>query len=299
MTTRSRPPVALFVYARPRHSYETLRALADNEGADETDVFVFADGQKSAEDRERVKETRAVVADARGFRSIAIVARETNVGLAANIVGGVSEILQKSQTVIVVEDDIVTAPGFLNFMEASLRTYAEDPRVWHVSGWNYPIDPQGLADAFFYRAMNCWGWATWAERWRHYERDLARIAARFDRSLRRQFNLDGKHDFYRQVVDNLDGKRRTWAIFWYATIFLEGGLCLNPATSFVQNIGLDGSGENCGNLEGPVPLNSKRRDFALPDQVTENEAALARIKQALSQGPAGSLRLKLAELVRG
>ena len=286
-------PVALFVYARPDHTRRTLEALAANRLAVDTDLVVFADGPRGHADRAKVEDTRAIARSANGFRSVRVVERAGNLGLADNIVSGVCETLRAGERVIVLEDDIVTAPGFLQFMNASLERYRDVSEVWHVSGWNYPIEQEGLSDAFFYRAMNCWGWASWTDRWEHYRRDPAQIERSFTPEMRRAFNLDGAHDFYSQIVDNLKGRRKTWAIFWYATIFAQGGLCLNPAHSLVHNIGLDGTGENCLPGQAQRGLRTGSENLHLPEIVGEHPLALERIRAHLRQSPLRRLR-KLA-----
>jgi hypothetical protein len=147
---------------------------------------------------------------------------------------------------IEVEDDIVTSPYFLKFMNGALDYYEEKKQVWHISGWNYPINTKGLGDAFFYRAMNGWGFATWKDRWQHFEKNTDKLIAQFTRRDIYQFNLNGSSDAWSQVIDNKNKKIDTFAIFWYASIFQKKGLCLNPSMSFVENIGFDGTGERCG-----------------------------------------------------
>jgi hypothetical protein len=131
-------------------------------------------------------------------------------------------------------------------MNEALEFYRDAPKVWHISGWNYPIDPEGLPDTFLWRVMNCWGWATWADRWQYFEREPEKLVREFSKEEIRRFNLDGAHNFWSQVKGNVEGRIRTWAIFWYARIFKNDGLCLNPSQSLVRNIGHDGSGEHCG-----------------------------------------------------
>lgn len=246
MTPGTWAPVVVFAYARPAHTARTLAALAANEGATETDLIVYADGPKTEAVAPQVAAVREIVADVQGFRSVRVVAREANVGLAANIIEGVTNTVQDYGRVIVVEDDIVTAPKFLSFMNRCLDAHQDNAKVWHVSGWNYPIASEGLEDVFLYRAMHCWGWATWADRWAHYQRDPAALIAAWDEPAISHFNLDGTHDFWRQVVENRDGVISTWAIFWHATIAARGGLCLHPARSYVTNIGFDDSGHHTG-----------------------------------------------------
>ena len=164
------------------------------------------------------------------------------------------------------------------FQYAQAKRYRDAPEVWHISGWNYPIPKTGLADAFFYPVMDCWGWATWEDRWRHYRRDPVRLLETWDRPQIRRFNLDGSQDFWAQVRRNGSGSLQTWAIFWYATIFEHGGLCLNPTCSYVRNIGIDGSGENSGNrnlFEGAL---AEAAPHSWPTEVAVDSLALARIR---------------------
>jgi hypothetical protein len=130
-------------------------------------------------------------------------------------------------------------------MNRALERYKEDACAWHISGWNYPIDPSGLEEAFFWRVMNCWGWATWSDCWSHFRKDARRLVETWNEKTIHRFNLDGAHDFWAQVTANHNGTMDTWAIFWYATIFENHGLCLNPTRSLVQNIGHDATGQNC------------------------------------------------------
>lgn len=158
-------PVIIFVYNRLNHTKQTIEALAQNKLAAETDIIIYSDGPKTAIVETKVDELRKYLKKITGFKSITINERKENLGLAKSIVAGVSEVISQHGKVIVLEDDIVTSPFFLTFMNKALDHFENVERVWHISGWNYPIDSSDLDDVFFWRAMNCWGWATWADRW--------------------------------------------------------------------------------------------------------------------------------------
>ncbi|MFM5297925.1 hypothetical protein ACET9X_03170 [Aeromonas veronii] len=240
-------PVVLFVYARADHTKRTLNALAANPEAKETDLIIYADAARHDKDAAAVQAVRDVISRISGFKNVTLQLREHNVGLAQNIIEGVTHVCQQYGRVIVLEDDIVTSPAFLGFMNAALDKYQAEPKVWHISGWNYPISSeQLLPETFLWRTMNCWGWATWADRWQHFKKSPATLVENWSAADIERFNLDGAYDFWSQVTANHKGKLNTWAIFWYTTIFVHQGLCLNPTRSFVANIGNDGSGENCG-----------------------------------------------------
>ena len=293
MTSPSFAPIVLFTYNRPRHTRQTVTALQNNEPARNSELYIFSDGPKNQEDEQNVAEVRRFIHTVSGFKKTIIVEQTENRGLADSIINGVSEVVNDRGRVIVLEDDLLTGPNFLRFMNTALDYYCDKKDVWHISGWNYPIDPTGLPDAFLWRVMNCWGWATWADRWQYYRRDPGGLIKTFTREEIFRFNLDGTFDFWRQVERNAAGKIKSWAIFWYAAIFLNKGLCLNPTRSLVQNIGRDGSGTNCGRggrkEPAMMPVGGDPRYF--PERLEEDKQVVELIK-ALGTGSKGSFFLK-------
>lgn len=271
-------PVVMFVYARQDHTLRTLKALRANQWADQTDLIIFSDAPRGERDVDAVNAVRNLVKTVTGFKSIRVVERKENYGLAKNIQDGVSEVCQAYGRVIILEDDIVTSPTFLKYMNCALEKYKKEPRVWHISAWNYPIEPSQEKDAFFLRIMNCWGWGTWSDRWVHYKKCPDDLVGRWDQEAIRKFNVDGHHDFWSQILRNQSQEINTWAVFWYATIFENSGLCLNPCRSLVQNIGNDGSGTNCGNVDlfnfSPAELDVVR----WPEMIAEDPVMTARIQ---------------------
>lgn len=271
-------PVVLFVFARVDHTKRTLDSLAENELASQSDLIVYSDAARNQKEEITVNEVRALLKSIKGFRSVTVIERQTNYGLARNIIEGVTDVCKRFGRVIVLEDDLVTSPSFLCFMNAALERYQADKEVWHISGWNYPIDPTGLGDAFFLRVMNCWGWATWADRWQHYEKNTEKLIAEFDRRMIRKFDLEDSGVFWSQVLQNQRGRINTWAIYWYAAIFKNGGLCLNPTTSYVDNIGHDGSGTHGSNAAKIYSSElNKTSNPQLPAQIIENPIGIQRI----------------------
>ncbi|MEI6067766.1 MAG: hypothetical protein WCP96_10525 [Methylococcaceae bacterium] len=242
-------------------------------------MIIYADAARKPEEEAKVDEVRTLVRNISGFRSVSIIERVTNYGLSRNIIDGVTTVCNEYGRVIVLEDDIVTSPYFLTFTNTALDKYADEKKVWHISGWNYPIDPEGLDDAFFWRVMNCWGWATWADRWQHFDKAPEKLIKTWDTSKIARFNLDGTYDFWAQVKLNHLRKLNTWAIFWYATIFENNGLCLNPVRSLVQNIGHDGTGVNCGNSDPYVHTQLSPRIERFPSDIFESALAVNKVKR--------------------
>jgi hypothetical protein len=274
-------PIVVFAFNRPDHLQQTLSALVACAEARKSELHVFIDGPKSLLDKRKVRQVHDVAkAASGGFRSCNIVTRPVNVGLAENIITGVSGVIGERGRVIVLEDDIVVSPDFLTVMNAALAEYATDTRVWHISAHTIINDTSAPDAFFFWRVMNCWGWATWADRWAHYARDPQRIVDSFTPDDIHAFNLDGHYDFWSQVLANARGDIKTWAVFWYATIFLNKGLCLNPKLSFARNVGFDGTGVHCGSdlsFQEGQDLNPGGV-FIAPAEVAEDREMVEKVK---------------------
>lgn len=271
-------PIILFVYNRPWHTRQTVEALQANDLANQSDLIIFSDAPKNEDAVEQVSLVREYIKTVLGFNSVRIVERKENWGLAKSIIEGVTETVNQYGKVIVLEDDIVTSPAFLQFMNQALEFYEKDKKVWHISGWSYPIETHDLGDVFFWRVMNCWGWATWADRWSHFDKDPQRLISEWSVDKKRQFDLDNSGIFWPQVKANAASKLNTWAIFWYSTIFENDGLCLNPVVSYVDNIGHDGSGTNCGdNKDSFSVVLGDNLKIQFPSVIVESDTAINRV----------------------
>lgn len=244
-------PIVLFVYNRPDHTQKTLDALAQNDLAKDSILYVFCDGAKpnsSQNQIEKINETREIVKrQDNNFQEVIITEQSQNLGLADSILSGVSQITTKYGKVIVLEDDIITSKGFLKFMNESLEVYEYEEKVMHISGYMFPADLKNAIpdeeQTFFYRSTSCWGWATWQRAWTTINTDTDFLLSELQsKNLLNEFDLDGTYKFSKQLELNISGKIKTWAVKWYASVFLQNGLCLHPKYSLVQNIGTDSTG---------------------------------------------------------
>jgi hypothetical protein len=280
-------PIALFVYNRPAHARRTVEALQNNELARDSDLIVFSDAAKGNESESSVRKVRDYIGSVQGFKSVRIVERETNFGLARSIIEGVTEVCGAYGRVIVIEDDLVTSRHFLRFMNEALETYMNDDRVASIHGYWYPVDSP-VPETFFLRGASCWGWATWSRAWELFERDGARLLAELRRqNLANYFDLDGAIPYTWLLSEQIAGKNDSWAIRWHAATFLANRLQLSPGRSLVQNIGFDGSG-----IHTPVskayttelaasPIAVKKM---VPEECLDARAALIRFYRRNKQG---------------
>ena len=242
-------PVVLFVYNRPHHTKQVLDALSKNVEASDTTLFVYCDGAKNnatAEEILKIEQVRKIVRAEKRFKNLFITEHENNNGLATSITQGVSEILNKYENIIVLEDDLVTSPFFLSFMNEALTIYESYDDVACISGYIYPVKGK-LPVTFFLKGADCWGWATWKRGWNIFEPDGKILLEKLQQqSLTDEFDFNNSYPFTQMLQDQVVGKNDSWAIRWYASAFLKNKYCLYPGKTMVQNIGIDGSGIHSG-----------------------------------------------------
>lgn len=252
--------ICIFAYKRPAHLKRVLDALAANPPAAGLSLVVYVDGPRGEADQAAVAEVVAVSQQATGFLSAEVRPRSENLGLYHSLTSGISEVLSVYESIIVLEDDILTSPYFLQFMLDGLELYRDNNDVGSISGYTPPIKHE-LPETFFLRGADCWGWATWRDRWALYRHDAKAMAREIrDQKLTKEFDLLGNYPYLAMLDGRGADKNNSWAICWHASCFIAGKLILYPGKSLVVNIGLDHSGEHCG----PSTLMSTSLDDARP-----------------------------------
>lgn len=243
-------PVVLFVYNREGHAAKTLEALSRNQLAEQSRVFVFSDGPKTEKDKEKVKRVRETLEQYQGdFLEFEVIKADNNRGLANSVILGVTEIIKKYGKVIVLEDDIVTTPYFLSYMNQALDYYETNERIWSITGYTLPMRSLNKyeKDVFFSFRACSWGWGTWVDRWDNVDWELKDyFEYKTDRQRIWKFERGGK-DLPLLLENQKEGKIDSWAIRWCYYQSKYDMLTVYPRVSLVQNIGYDGTGTHGGN----------------------------------------------------
>ncbi len=237
--------LVIFAFNRPYHTFKTIEALEKNSLWDQQHVVVFCDGPKrnsNEKEIQRIQQTRLIAHQIKGCASLTVHERTENKGLYENVVNGVSDTLTKYERIIVLEDDMITAPNFLEYHYLTLDRYTDEKSIWCNSAYLYPINVNGNR-SFFIQGADCWGWSTWRNRWSQLERNGEILLQTIkDKKLLKKFTFNHSYPYDQMLKDRIAGKNQSWAILWYASSFIHGGLCSYPPFSLVENIGTDGSG---------------------------------------------------------
>ena len=294
-------PVVLFVYNRPLHTKQTLESLKHSNLAAKSKLYIYSDGAKTHNDEKAVNEVRDYLRSINEFYDIVIRQREENYGLAKSVIEGISEILEKNDRVIVLEDDIVTSPKFLEFMNNSLEFYKEISSVYSISGYSFPIEipPKYDQDIYFLRRSSSWGWATWKERWEQALWDNSFYKKKIsDNITRKNFNIGGS-DLTPMLVKQVNNKIDSWAIRWAFTHYLNNGNCVFPVKSLVKNIGTDATGTNFDRKTSRynVELDESDKEIKLSNMVQINSDIERQVRKIVRPGIITRIKNNLLSLL--
>ena len=276
-------PIILFTYNRLNHLKSCVNSLKKNKLSCESRIYIFSDGPKKNSDKSKIKKVRNYIKALKGFKKKIIIERKKNFGLAKNIIDGVTYTFKKEKKAIILEDDLIVNVFFLKFMNSSLNKYIKNKKIWHISGWNYNIKISSDYDCYFTRGMNCWGWATWKDRWRYFEKKPKKIIQTWTNKKIKEFNFDNSMNFYSQILRNYSNQLNSWAIFWYATIFSKKKLCINPIKTFTQNLGISTSATNTKSIEhifNSKLTTFKYQSFVYPNKVVEDKEIYKKIRRS-------------------
>ena len=215
----------------------------------DSELYVFMDEARNDEEADDVEKVRALFDDLKGFKKIHPFPARMNKGMANSVIDGVTKVLSENEDVIVLEDDLVVAPDFLTFMNASIEAYRNREDIWSISGYTptlKEIEQYDNNEVFLVPRAQCWGWATWRDRWETVDwevSDFARLARK--KKLQEQFNQGG-NDLFRTLEMERRERIESWAVRWAYAASKQQKWTVNPMQSKVQNIGLKSSTSHVG-----------------------------------------------------
>jgi len=275
-------PIALFVYKRPDHLANTVEHLRLNEMADCTDLIVFSDAPANVADVEGVNRVRAYCHSIKGFQTIKLIERKENFGLRRSIIEGVSQIAQEYGRVIVMEDDVLTAPSFLRFMNRALEFYERFDTVACIGGFTpAPVTLQAKDDpngTFFHYRVCSWGWATWLNRWCKADWEPQGWEQRLNDPEFMKLLVRGGTGMPRMFRASMEQNNQSWMARWYYNCTIHGMVSVYPVQSLTKTIGHDGSGVHfsrpnphvCQKYVTSLPTNRDQQfNYLLPVAVNE------------------------------
>lgn len=251
-------PIVCFAYSRPNHLKDMLNSLEKNEYAENSEITFYVNGTNDSTNLNDWNAVLDVIDRDWKFKSKYVIKREKNIGAKKNIIYGITEMLKKYDKLIIVEDDLILGPYFLNFLNTALNLYEHDKNIMHINGWAHPqLLPVRKTNTSVSKFMSPWGWATWSDRWKlmlennNYSTNLI---SHLSIDERKQFNTYGKVNWEEMIERDLQSVDNSWDCYWYQAIYLNSGKTIFPQKTHVVNNGFDGTGLHCGNRKDNYPF---------------------------------------------
>jgi len=267
--------VVIFVYNRLDELKINIKALQENINSHLFNIIIFSDAPKSENDVLKVNNIRKYLKTIKGFKSLEIIERRNNYGLARNIIEGVTEVINIYNKAIVLEDDLITSKNFLCYMKEALNFYEEKEEIFSISGYSMPLKSlQNYSyDTYLFYRPSSWGWATWKDRWGNIDWEIKDYENFFkNKKLQKDFNKGGV-DLTRMLKNYFEGKNDSWAIRWAYNMWKQKKYCIYPTQSKIQNIGFGENATHCKgvNIYKTILDNTHNCNFNFLNDITINK----------------------------
>lgn len=291
-------PIVIFCYNRPSLLKQTVDALLCNSLAIQSDLIIYCDGPKSlatVDTLKSIEEVRLYSDSIQGFKSVLVVKSDNNKGLQTSVIEGLNKVFECYESAIIVEDDVVTSPFFLDFMNKALVNYKQESKILSIGSWNYYYETQAN---FFNHMPDTIAWATWKDRWALFEPDGHKLYNQLvEKKLMDKFNLNGNFNFENMLVQQFEGKVSSWAIRWTALAVLKNTVTLYPKISLSKHIGFGIDSTNCDDEDFNINLPLAQQSIAQFDiEVQEDKQSIEKFiefEKSIKKSPATTIKSNL------
>lgn len=240
-------PVLFLIFNRPDTTarvFETIRLARPKL------LFIAADGPRGERrgEAEKCQQVKDIVANVDWPCDVKTLFRSENLGCGLAVSGAITWFFEHVDQGIILEDDCSPNRSFFNYCEELLDRYKDDPRIMHISGDQFVPDFDNGASYYFAQIQHCWGWATWADRWKYYNFQLDNCEQKDIEGL---FTNKRVEQYWKEGLNRMKSSHlHTWDVQWAYTILKQKGLCINPSKNLVSNIGF-GSGTHTRDKKNP------------------------------------------------
>lgn len=230
-------PLLLIIYNRPLIFKKLLEALRE---VTPRKIYVFCDGPRSDKDKEKVLLTRKMIEKIDWKCDLKIKFNDNNLGCQKGVSSAISWFFEQESCGVILEDDCVPSKSFFTFTSALLKKYKDDLRISMISGSNLGFTDINERDSYFYsRHSAVWGWGTWADRWKVYNKHRGQKMNQIfsDENIRECKKIGITNKFILNSKKSFEGELDSWAYLWTYFNLIENRLSVIPANNFIENIG--------------------------------------------------------------
>jgi len=281
-------PIGISTYSRLEHLKKTVEALKRNTLASQSELYIFSDAPRPG-DEEAVAKVRRFIKDIDGFKNITLLERKTNDRVFNNR-RGIKSLLEKYGKCIFLEEDIITAPDFLQFINDGLAIYKKREDIFAICGYTPPVKLEKFykKDVYLCHRFSAWGFGIWADRYEKIIFDKINFEELIkNKHIVRRFKKGGE-DLLRMLKAEAEGSIDALDVKIFYTQFMRKLYTVSPTLSLTNNIGHDGTGIHCGFTDRfEVALSSCSFNLRIDPHVQEDKRVIKALYRFRSMGNVG------------
>jgi hypothetical protein len=249
---RLQPPLLFLVFNRPDTTHEVLKAIRIQRPER---LYVACDGPRDGrpDEREAVHRVRQMIAEGVDWPcSLFTLYRDTNLGCKKAVSSALDWFFEHEEAGIILEDDCLPHPDFWRFCSELLDKYADDDRVFMISGDNFQEGKRVSDDSYYVSALtHIWGWAAWRRSWQKVDLDLSGYDEWVQRGgLKRLFGPGRWERAWKRTFERYSqGRYNTWDYPFLFAAWKHGQYALLPSVNLVSNIGFGHQGATHTNAD--------------------------------------------------
>lgn len=262
-------------------------------------LFLYQDGPRNEEDRQKLEAARQIVSDDKIDWECQVERNyhTENSGAWASNYQAQRWAFSLADKCIVIEDDSTPSDSFIPFCCEMLNRYENDTRITMIAGFNHEGITQNVPyDYLFTSVFSIWGWASWRRVVGNWEGDYPVVNDAFN--MHQIEALVKEHQGYQEMLKKLrkhqaGGKPIYETVYWSYNI-LNSGLAIVPTRNMISNTAISSESAHFQNSLKTLPRQQRRLltlesydvDFPLrhPKYVIENVEYKQRVYHMMAWG---------------
>ncbi|SEK82820.1 hypothetical protein SAMN02910377_01923 [Pseudobutyrivibrio ruminis] len=250
-----RTPIAIFTYNRLECLEKMIDSLKLCNNVNQHKIYIFSDAAnpQKQEDYEKVNRVRNYLLSVKNkaeLKSVNLIFADKHKGCAKSIIEGLNYVFETSDRVIDIEDDLILANDFLDFIDEGLDKFQNDYRIWSISGFIPPLEAfkEYKKSTFMGERATSWGFGIWKDRWNLVDWNMTWYSSlKNNRNELLQFG-DWGYDLPEMLMNQAEKFIDAWDIITCYTQYIHKMLTVFPVKSKSFNIGVIGTHYNGENV---------------------------------------------------
>ncbi|WP_372773169.1 glycosyltransferase family A protein [Mangrovibacterium sp.] len=241
-------PVLLIIFNRPNLAEKVLDVIRQYQP---DQLYIASDGARKhiAGEEELVKKTRELVLGSVDWDcNVNTLFQDENLGCGPGPATAISWLFSHEQQGIILEDDCIPQPDFFEYCHYLLNKYADNHRVWLISGRSaYPNSKYFKdRDYIFSTQTETWGWATWKRSWDKFDPLMNTWPDFYKQGGFKNIQFSKVAGMYlnwrfKAHYKQANLKDHVWDFQFYFSMNANGGLGIIPAKNLIENVGYEGT----------------------------------------------------------